>query len=142
MTYNKSDFEGGTCPNCGSSEIKDEHNPMNIGFLNGLGYFLDFPFGPDHSCDNCGASGPDCFIATAVYGDQNAPQVETLRQYRDNVLKESTLGRRFISFYYSGAGKKAAELIKTKLPSAIPVIRQGLDKIVERYERERQSKSR
>ena len=31
----------------------------------------------------------NCFIATAVYGDINAPEVEILRQFRDSVLQET-----------------------------------------------------
>ena len=75
----------------------------------------------------------DCFVATAVYGDVNAPQVEVLREFRDNVLKDYTLGRAFVEFYYSGAGQRAAQFIEEKLPAAIPVIRKGLDFLVERY---------
>jgi hypothetical protein len=41
-----------------------------------------------------------CYIATAVYGDQDAWQVEKLRQYRDNCLVKNTAGRIFIWVYY------------------------------------------
>lgn len=81
--------------------------------------------------DSC--SSDDCFIATAVYGDKHAPEVETLRQFRDNVLMESAPGRAFVRFYYSGAGKTAADLIQEKLPGTIPAIRNGLDWLVEKY---------
>lgn len=42
-----------------------------------------------------------CFIATAVYGDYNAPEVCVLRCFRDNVLDKSALGRMFIRTYYA-----------------------------------------
>jgi len=41
-----------------------------------------------------------CYIATAVYGSYDAPQVLILRYYRDNVLEKSLLGQAFIRIYY------------------------------------------
>jgi hypothetical protein len=41
-----------------------------------------------------------CFIATAVYGSYDCPQVWTLRRYRDFTLAESWFGRMFIHVYY------------------------------------------
>lgn len=41
-----------------------------------------------------------CFIATAVYGDFEAPQVRTLRAFRNNYMEKTTLGRLFIRIYY------------------------------------------
>lgn len=79
----------------------------------------------------------ECFVATAVYGDVNAPQVQTLRDFRENVLMRSSIGRLFVDFYYSGAGKRTANFIREHLPSTIPVIRKGLDVLVERYSAQR-----
>ena len=79
----------------------------------------------------------ECFVATAVYGDKNAQQVQTLRELRDNVLMQSSIGRAFVDFYYSGAGKRTADFIIEHLPSAIPAIRRGLDILVERYSSQR-----
>ncbi|MBI5390396.1 hypothetical protein HZB02_02825 [Candidatus Woesearchaeota archaeon] len=73
----------------------------------------------------------DCFVATVVYGDINAPQVQKLRQFRDDVLMEYSMGRLGVSWYYSGIGRGAAALIKNYIPSAIPPIRKVLDVIVE-----------
>jgi tetratricopeptide (TPR) repeat protein len=42
-----------------------------------------------------------CYIATAVYGDFNAPPVLTLRHYRDEALINTKLGRLFVKFYYT-----------------------------------------
>lgn len=42
-----------------------------------------------------------CYIATAVYGSYDCPQVWTLRRYRDGVLANITWGRAFIRVYYS-----------------------------------------
>ena len=74
-----------------------------------------------------------CFVATAVYGDGNAPPVEILREYRNKVLMNNPIGKAFVDFYYSGAGKLVANLIKEKIPGAIPLIRKGLDALVESY---------
>ena len=41
-----------------------------------------------------------CYIATAVYGSYDCPQVWTLRRYRDMELKKTFAGRCFISLYY------------------------------------------
>jgi hypothetical protein len=42
-----------------------------------------------------------CYIATAVYGSYDCPQVWTLRRFRDNSLQCSWLGKRFIQMYYA-----------------------------------------
>jgi len=75
-------------------------------------------------------AGRSCFVATVVYLSVTAPQVEALRDYRDNVLMKSSVGRAFVDFYYSGAGEKTADFIKRQLPSTIPLIRRGLDRLV------------
>ncbi|WP_162903122.1 CFI-box-CTERM domain-containing protein [Taibaiella koreensis] len=41
-----------------------------------------------------------CFVATACYGDEDAPEVVRLRRYRDEVLSWSVTGRVFIKTYY------------------------------------------
>lgn len=41
-----------------------------------------------------------CFIATAVYDLAQAPEVETLRQFRDEVLLKSKIGKFFVAVYY------------------------------------------
>ena len=46
-------------------------------------------------------SGGCCYVATAVYGSYDCPQVWTLRRYRDNVLAETWYGRAFVKTYYA-----------------------------------------
>lgn len=46
------------------------------------------------------SSGP-CYVATAVYGSYNCPQVWTLRRFRDNTLDTTWYGRAFIKIYYA-----------------------------------------
>ena len=52
------------------------------------------------SSGNSGSSG-GCYIATAVYGSYDCPQVWTLRRYRDNTLASTLGGRCFIHTYYA-----------------------------------------
>lgn len=42
-----------------------------------------------------------CYIATAVYGSYDCPQVWTLRRFRDNKLAETWYGRLLIYIYYT-----------------------------------------
>ena len=42
-----------------------------------------------------------CYVATAVYGSYNCPQVWTLRRYRDYVLAATWGGRLFVRIYYA-----------------------------------------
>ena len=46
-------------------------------------------------------SGGGCYVATAVYGSYDCPQVWTLRRYRDYTLAETWYGRAFIKTYYA-----------------------------------------
>lgn len=41
-----------------------------------------------------------CYVATAVYGSYDCPEVWTLRRFRDMKLKRYCAGRAFIHFYY------------------------------------------
>ena len=47
------------------------------------------------------SSGGGCYVATAVYGSYDCPQVWTLRRYRDYTLAETWYGRAFIRTYYA-----------------------------------------
>lgn len=48
-----------------------------------------------------GVSTGGCYVATAVYGSYDCPQVWTLRRYRDDTLAKSWYGRAFIKTYYA-----------------------------------------
>ena len=48
-----------------------------------------------------GSSSDGCYIATAVYGSYDCPEVWMLRRFRDEVLRASVLGRLFIRGYYA-----------------------------------------
>ncbi len=55
-------------------------------------------------CQKCGETyvdyGGRCYIATAVYGSYDCPQVWTLRRYRDFTLSRSIFGKMIIRIYY------------------------------------------
>lgn len=47
------------------------------------------------------SNGEGCYIATAIYGSYNCPEVWTLRRFRDNSLSKTYAGRVFIKLYYT-----------------------------------------
>ena len=47
------------------------------------------------------SSSGGCYIATAVYGSYDCPQVWTLRRFRDYTLAKTWYGRAFIHTYYA-----------------------------------------
>ncbi len=49
-----------------------------------------------------GSSGA-CFIATAAYGSYLDPNVQVLRDFRDNVLLKTWAGRKFVKLYYANS---------------------------------------
>lgn len=68
------------CPNCGS-----ETTVAAVGFVG-------------HLVEQGGGKG-NCFIATAVYGSPDAPELYTLREFRDNTLCAIRPGRAFVRLY-------------------------------------------
>ena len=78
------------------------------------------------------SGGCCCYIATAVYGDYDAPQVLVLRRYRDERLSKSNIGRVLIKVYYSISPPLAERLKKTKRINN--AVRKILDKIVKRLQ--------
>lgn len=69
-----------------------------------------------------------CYVATAVYGSYDCPEVWTLRRYRDNHLAKSFFGRTFIKLYYS-ISPLLVKLFGNKKWFSI-VFRKRLDKMV------------
>ncbi len=80
-----------------------------------------------------GPRNEGCYIATAVYGDYDAPQVIILRKFRDTVLQESLLGRLFIKMYYKYSPPVAARLEKTMRINSF--VRKILDIFIEKIEK-------
>jgi hypothetical protein len=57
-----------------------------------------------------GGKKDGCYIATAVYGSYDCPEVWTLRRFRDCRLKRSLPGRVFVRVYYALSPGLAARL--------------------------------
>lgn len=70
-----------------------------------------------------------CYIATAVYGSYDAPQVLTLRRFRDQQLKKTALGRLFIRVYYRLSPPAAARLRNARHVNRL--VRRCLDRWVQ-----------
>lgn len=69
-----------------------------------------------------------CYIATMAYGNYDHPQVIELRNFRDQFLSKSVLGRSFIRFYY-----KYSPILVEKLkdnPKTNKIIRKLLDQLI------------
>lgn len=60
-----------------------------------------------------------CFIATAVYGSYDSPQVLRFRQFRDQALLRNTFGRLFIKLYYQFGPYLATFVAKSRFLKAI-----------------------
>ena len=74
-----------------------------------------------------------CYVATAVYGSYDCPQVWTLRRYRDFTLAKSWPGRAFIHTYYA----ISPTLVKWFGNTCVfqRVCRRRLDKLVDKLQR-------
>lgn len=57
-------------------------------------------------------SNSSCYVVTATYNDINHPVVSDFRDFRDNYLNKSVLGRLFINFYYH-MGPFLAKMIRS-----------------------------
>lgn len=74
--------------------------------------------------------GGGCYIATAVYGSYDAPEVLTLRFFRDQVLQKHWLGRCFIKAYYFLSPPIANRLKNARRVNNL--VRSVLDRLVAR----------
>ncbi|EGQ61868.1 cold-shock DNA-binding domain-containing protein [Acidithiobacillus sp. GGI-221] len=86
-------------------------------------------------CPFCGGIYKDfgwCFIATAVYGDYNSPEVITLRNFRDKVMERYVLGRLLITMYYHVSPAIAGYLLKRRRQAF--VVKAVLNVFLHRYD--------
>ena len=56
---------------------------------------------PNRDVNAVAHDGGGCYVATAVYGSYDCPEVWTLRRFRDEVLAQTWYGRLFIRLYYA-----------------------------------------
>lgn len=75
-----------------------------------------------------------CYVATAIYGSYDCPEVWTLRRYRDYRLAETLPGRLFVALYYSISPTLVKWFGETQWFKKI--WKTELDKMVERLNRE------
>ncbi|WP_246282033.1 CFI-box-CTERM domain-containing protein [Nitrosopumilus ureiphilus] len=113
-------FSGGECYPSGtmtSSESFTVEGDCTFGDVKIVANLISSEIVPEFSCPPNGAynhqtgkcefeeSGGGCLIATATYGSELAPQVQQLRELRDNSLLNTESGTSFINtfndFYYS-----------------------------------------
>jgi len=66
-----------------------------------------------------------CFIATAAYGSEDAPEVEQLRRFRDEHLLTNPVGTAFVRLYYA-VSPPFARLIARK-PRLRVAVRKTID---------------
>ena len=88
------------------------------------------PIGDNHDNGDASKKMRSCYIATAVYGDKEAPEVCRLRRFRDESLNTSHLGRRLCMLYY-----KISPRLARRLTTDSPVsraVRRVLDIFVKR----------
>lgn len=58
--------------------------------------------------------GKSCFVATAAYGSPMADQVENLRQFRNHFLLKTSMGQKFVRFYYAHSPEWAQVIAKSE----------------------------
>lgn len=60
-------------------------------------------YNPSYQVGRINKDEGGCYIATAVYGSYDCPEVWTLRRYRDYTLNRTWYGRAFIKIYYASS---------------------------------------
>lgn len=73
--------------------------PGNIKYMDGYVEKIK-KYMPDYKRPELNEGG-GCYVATAVYGSYDCPEVWTLRRFRDNTLDPVWYGRLFIKAYYA-----------------------------------------
>lgn len=86
----------------------------------------------NNECQKLTTKSGGCYIATAVYGSYDCPQVWILRRYRDNTLANNLSGRVFIHVYYNISPILVKRFGKKKW--FIRLWRSALDKLVKKLQ--------
>jgi len=61
-----------------------------------------------------------CFVATAVYQNPIAEQVELYKWFRGNYLRPNRVGNRFVQWYESGGGQQLADIVERHPTLRVP----------------------
>ena len=112
------DKDGNPLTNLTDAIVYDsEGNPLKQwkGFLDYLATFPDtdgdgIPNIPERYMTPQGRITDLCFVATAAYGSPFEPEVQVLRDFRDEVMSKSSWGRKLIDVYYTYGGNLAAAI--------------------------------
>ncbi len=106
-------FQGatGSSTNYVSGLQNDVRYCVSIGYVNAAGFVSDL-INPTSQCVTPSVvegflNRSTCFVATAAYGEEWDTRLETLRQFRDQLLLRSKPGRAFVDWYYSWSPKAA-----------------------------------
>ncbi len=102
--YDSSIPGGGTHHYCFETQQIEVSNKnieitLNLYFYNATD--IEFGFGNIPYSAERAKPKKGCYVATAVYGSYNCPEVWTLRRYRDYSLAKTWYGRSFIRIYYA-----------------------------------------
>ena len=95
-------------------------------FSNEASYTL--PGGTPATTSGSSSSGGGCFIATAAWGSGLAPEVVTLREFRDRYLLTNGPGQAFVEWYYRVSPPAAAFIAEHE--SLKTAVRWGLTPVV------------
>ena len=112
-THLARDYEGYACRSDSDMAILERNYEKGYGLYYALKSILEegkLPQNPDkpvpvadkpkESASKKSGSG-GCYVATAVYGSYDCPEVWTLRRYRDDKLARTFWGRSLIRIYYT-----------------------------------------
>jgi hypothetical protein len=82
--------------------------PRRAGHEGGVGWAKKKPPKKDESTGNI----TDCFVASAAFGSPVAPQVVTLRAFRDNVLRQTRTGSEWWARFFAEYAKFSPSLVQ------------------------------
>lgn len=63
--------------------------------------------------------GKECFIATAAFGSEMAPEVNTFREFRDRFLLRHAWGKKIIQFYYKHSPYYANQIAESEVAKTL-----------------------
>jgi len=113
------------CPFCGEKFPEDE---LPVGTMTAKAYKRLWSGDTTPKAQGESESKKSCFIATATYGSDMAPEVVLLRNWRDTNLLKRRAGTNFVSCYYKISPPISKIVSKSKILKQL--VRLGLRPIV------------